>query len=150
VTRTARHRSPSALSLRGWAVVAVLLSAALNAAGVFSEEEIHWLNLALGLGFAAIAAAAVFGLVARRAYRNERSAWRTGVLLAVLALLTVPAFWSGLPPVFAVAAVALGLRALTLAQRPSSRRGGVVAVTLGGLAIALDVVAYATDIASRL
>jgi hypothetical protein len=126
------------------AAIAVAVSTVLNALGVFTEEAIHWLNLFIGFLTATVAAAIVFGRFVRRACRPDARAWPTAVVFAVLALITVPAFWSGLPPVFAVAAMYLGRRAQTVA-----RRGGLAAIVVGALALVLDVAAYASDIASR-
>jgi hypothetical protein len=52
----------------------------------------------------AIATALVFGLVVRTA-RPENAA-RRGLVLAIVGLLSIPVFWTGLPVVFAAAAVA--------------------------------------------
>jgi len=62
----------------------------------------------------------------------------TAVVLAVLALATVVAFWSGLPPILAAGAALLGW-----AQRGSRR--GQVALTLGTLALIADVLVYLGD-----
>jgi hypothetical protein len=123
------------------ATIGVAISTVLNALGVFTEEAIHWLNLLIGFLIAAVAAAVVFGWFVRRASRPGARAWPTALVFAVLALITVPAFWSGLPPVFAVAAIYLGRRAAS--------RAGVAAIALGALALVADVGAYATDIAGR-
>jgi len=123
------------------AAIAVAISTVLNVLGVFTEEAIHWLNLFIGFLSAAVAAAIVFGWFVRRACRPGKRGWPTGIVLGVLALITVPAFWSGLPPIFGVAAMYLG--------RQASNRPGLAALVLGAVAIVLDVAAYATDIASR-
>ena len=120
------------------AAVSVALSELLNAAGA--------MNLLLGLVIASVAALVVFGLFARRAARRPASAWRVGLVFGALALLTVPAFWSGLPPVFGGAAVYLGL----VSDARGMKRTGLAAVALGALAIVLDITAYASDVASRL
>jgi hypothetical protein len=129
----------------GAAIAAVALSTTLNAIGVFTEEEIHWLNLLIGFGVALAGAALVFGLFARRAARRPERAWRTGLTCGVIGLLLVAAFWSGLPPVFGVASVYLGV----IARRSSAITWGSAAIVLGTLAVAADVAAYATDVASR-
>jgi hypothetical protein len=136
--RTTQQR-PSLLES---AAIAVAISTVLNALGVFTEEAIHWLNLVIGFLIAAVAAAIVFGWFARRASRPGGRAWLTALVFATLALITVPAFWSGLPPVFAVAAIHLGRR--------SGGRAGVAAIVIGGIALIADIGAYATDIASRI
>jgi hypothetical protein len=123
------------------AVIAVAISTLLNALGVFTEDAIHWLNLVIGFLIAAVAAAVVFGWFVRRACRPGVRAWPTALVFAVLALITVPAFWSGFSPVFAVAAIYLGRRAAS--------RAGLAAIVVGALALLADAGAYATDIAGR-
>jgi hypothetical protein len=132
------------LSLRAGAAIAVVLATVLNVAGVFSEEAIHWLNLFVGFAFAVLWASLVFGLLARWAGRSSTRAWLVGLACAILGVLAVVAFWSALPPVLGMAGVYLGLVAYA-----SGRRVGAVAAAVGILAIALDAVMYATDIASR-
>jgi hypothetical protein len=127
------------------AAIAVAISTALNALGVFTEVAIHWVNLLIGFLTAALAAAIVFGWFVRRATRPSARAWPTALVFALLALITVPAFWSGLPPVFGIAAIYLGRRA----HRAGSW-AGLAAALLGGLAIVLDAAAYATDVATRI
>jgi CDP-diglyceride synthetase len=123
------------------AAIAVAISTVLNAFGVFTEDAIHWLNLFVGFLIAAAAALIVFGWFVRRSSRPGARAWPAAIVFAVLALITVPAFWSGLPPVFGVAAIYLGRR--------SRSRGGIAAIALGALALVADIGAYATDIAGR-
>jgi hypothetical protein len=139
------------ITLRVAAAVAVAVSQALNALGVFSEEAIHWLNLVFGMAIAIAAATVVFGWFARRAQRDSRRAWRTGVILALLGILTLPAFWSGLPPIFGVAAIFLGLIAATgeSGRGSTARRGGIAAVVLGVAAVGLDVALTVGDVVSR-
>lgn len=127
------------------AVAAVALSTTLNVIGVFTEEDIHWLNLLVGFIVAVAGAALIIGWFARRAARRPASAWKTGLVLSVIGLLLVAAFWSGLPPVFGVASIYLG----GVARRAGATTAGTSAAALGVLAVAADVAAYATDIASR-
>lgn len=134
-------RVPERPTLVEAAAIAVAISTVLNAVGVFTEEAIHWLNLFVGFLIAAVAAAIVFGWFARRASRPEARGWPTALVFGLLALITLPAFWSGLPPVFAVAAMYLGRRA--------GGREGVAAIVLGAVALVLDLVLYAGDVASR-
>jgi hypothetical protein len=140
----AATRDESRPTLVEAAAIAVVISTALNALGVFTEVEIHWVNLLVGFLMASVAAAIVFGWFVRRASRPSARGWPTGLVFAVLALITVPAFWSGLPPVFGVAAIYLGRRA----WRAGSRMGIAVSL-LGAVAIVLDAGAYATDVATR-
>jgi hypothetical protein len=134
---------------RNAAIVAVALSTGLNALGVFTEEAIHWVNLLIGFGAAVLAALVVFGWFVRRARRDPARAWRTAVVCSVLGLLAVAAFWSGLPPVLGVAGAQLGLLAHRAAGSTTARRLGAAAAAVGVLAVALDVVAYLTDVLSR-
>jgi hypothetical protein len=120
----------------------------LNALGVFTEEAIHWFNLFIGLAFYTAVALVVFGWFVRRACRPGARAWPTALVLALLALLTVPAFWSGLPPIFGVAALYVGDVAREK-DAVSAKRWGLIAMVLGLLAIVLDIAAFATDIARR-
>jgi len=124
------------------AAIAVAISTVLNALGVFTEDAIHWLNLVIGFLIAAVAAGIVFGWFVRRACRPAARAWPAALVFAALALITVPAFWSGLPPVFGVAAIYLGRR--------SASRPGLAAIVIGAVALVADIGAYATDIASRI
>jgi hypothetical protein len=128
----------------GAAVAAVALSTTLNAIGVFTEEDIHWLNLLVGFAVALAGAAVVFGWFSWRAARRPERAWRTGLVCGTIGLLLVAAFWSGLPPILAAASVYLGV----IARRAGSSRGSA-AIALGALALVADVAAYATDVASR-
>ncbi|HEX2893401.1 MAG TPA: hypothetical protein VHO29_05300 [Marmoricola sp.] len=87
----------------------------------------------IGIVLSAAAALAIGILVFSRARHFERPA----IVLAVLALLTVVAFWSGLPFV-------LGAHAVTLARRGSGRLA-VSAQLLGALAVVAAVVASVVD-----
>jgi hypothetical protein len=132
------------LSRRAAAALGVAVSAVLSAVGVFTEKEIHWLNLSVGLGLALLWAVLVFGVLVRWAERSPGRAGITGVACGVVGVLAVAAFWSGLPPVLAAAAVYLGL-----VSHRAGRRIGIAAIVLGGAALVLDLVAYASDVASR-
>ena len=132
-----------------FAGVAIIFASVLNTLGVFTEDAIHWTNWLIGFASIALAAAIVFGWFVRRAARNERKAWRTGLVFGVLGVLTVAAFWSGLPPIFGVAAIYLGAVAYRGETDGTARWAAVGAMSLGSLALVLDVIAYGSDIASR-
>ena len=77
---------------------------------------------AVSVGICAVLAAVLFGRVLPRAADPARTAW----ILAVLAVLTIVAFWSGLPFV-------LGMGAIYAA----SRAGRTAPAALGALALVL-------------
>lgn len=89
--------------------------------------------MVVGIVLSAVAALGVGILVFSRARRFERPA----IVLAVLGLLTVVAFWSGLPFV-------LGSHAVALARR-SSGRLAVSAQLLGALAVVAAMAASVVD-----
>jgi hypothetical protein len=62
---------------------------------------------------------------------------RTGLLLGVLALVTVVVFWTGLPFPLGAGAVALGLAGRELAPLAGDGGRATVAVVLGALALLL-------------
>jgi hypothetical protein len=131
------------------AALAVALSTVLNVVGVFSEDEIHWVNLFVGFALAVAGAAVVFGWLARRALRRGPGAWKTAIGVAVVGLLSLAAYWSNLPPILGVAAAYLGHASRDGDSTPVARRAGAVAIGLGALVLIVDVVLYATDVASR-
>lgn len=128
---------------------AIAVSGLLNTAGVFTEDAIHWANWLLGFAFIGISAVIVFGWFVRRAIAKPDRAWRAGLVFGLLGLLTVVAFWSGLPPVFAVAGIYLGTVSLRNGTTSTARLVGGGIVALGAIALVLDVVLYASDIATR-
>ena len=130
--------------------LAIISASVLNTLGVFTEDAIHWTNWLIGFASIALAAAIVFGWFVRRAARHEGTAWRAGLVFGVLGVLTVAAFWSGLPPIFGVAAIYLGALAYRGETDGIARWAAVGAMSLGSLALVLDVIAYGSDIASRL
>jgi hypothetical protein len=82
--------------------------------------------------FSLILAVIVFGWAVPRAGAGGTEL-RTAVVLAVLSVIGVAAFWSGLPQIVAPAAALL---AYTVLQRDGSRRAGPVAI------IAVSMLAY--------
>lgn len=85
------------------------------------------------VGILLVGAAIVFGLVARTA--SASNGGRRGLILAVLGLLSLVVFWTGLPCVFAAGAASCALVA--------SPRGAAAKVALGiaGVTTALAVAA---------
>src|SRR5215216_4903681 len=62
-------------------------STTLNAIGVFTEEDLHWVDLLVGFAVALAGAALIFGWFSRRAARRPERAWRTGLVCGVIGLL---------------------------------------------------------------
>jgi hypothetical protein len=89
--------------------------------------------MALGLVLSGVVALAIGILVFSRTRRPDRAA----LVLGVLGVLTVVAFWSGLPFVVGAHAVALGRRA--------RGRLATMAMVLGGLAVVGATVASVLD-----
>ena len=127
--------SRSTLYTIGVATVAATF-VVLAVANFVSEGENGGTGPFIVTSIVAVAAAALlFGWYAPRADRPARA----GIVAAILGLLTLPAFWSGLPIVLGGAATALGAGA---AQRT---RTATVAVVLGMAAVALCIAGTAYD-----
>jgi hypothetical protein len=94
-------------------------------------------------GIIAISTALVFGLVIPRALARGGSPG-IALTLSLLGLLFVAAYWSGLPPVFAIGGVVLARRSLDGQNAGLGR----AAIAIGLLAILADVAALAVDAAS--
>ena len=120
------------------AALGIAVAAVLAAWGTFGEDDYSAWDYLIVLAIILVATAIVFGVVVRR--------WpsaRTAVVLGVLAVLTLADFWTGLPPVFAAGAIALGL-----GERESGdARMGNIAAGLGVLAVVLDLAIYIADMA---
>jgi hypothetical protein len=126
-------------SIVSTAVSAVAAAALLAAWGTFGQAgETHATREYLVvLAIIGVATLAIFGWVVPRALRSTAAGW-TSVVLACLALATVAAFWSGLPPVLGAGAAVVGW-----AQRDLRR--GKIALAIGTLALVADVVVYIGD-----
>ena len=108
--------------------IAVLVAAAAMAPANFATsagENGGAAEYAAMLGLCVAVAAGVFGFVLPRVERPGRAA----LWLAGLAVVLLPAFWSGLPIILGAGAVVAG-----------SRAGKVVPVVVGAVAIVLTVV----------
>jgi hypothetical protein len=132
------------------AVAAIALAVVLNAIGSYADTSDHDPHktraFLVVLAIIAIASAIVFGWVVPR--QIERASLATPALvLSVLGLVSVLAFWSGLPPILAVGGAFLGW-----AGRSGSRGAGRCRATLviGVLAVIADVVILVLDNANAL
>lgn len=84
----------------------------------------------------------VFGLVVPRARRTDTQGWWSLALGIPAALLTLPAFWSGLPLVLGTAAALLGSEG-RLAERGSGK--AIAGLVLGALAVVGYLAIYVGD-----
>jgi hypothetical protein len=122
------------------AAAAIVIAAVLAAWGSFSDNGDfgdYWPVLII-IG---VVAAIVFGLVVPRGLSGAWSPATAGLVLSVLGLLTVVAFWSGAPPIFALGGILLGYVA-------KQRRAGMMAtaaIAIGVLALVADVIIYIGD-----
>jgi hypothetical protein len=66
---------------------------------------------------------------------------RTGLVLGILAFITVVVFWTGLPFPLGAGAVALGLAGRELAPRAGDHGRATAAIVLGALAVLLSFIA---------
>lgn len=86
-----------------------------------------------------VATAVLFAFVVRPAAGDDpRRAARKAFACSLLALLAVPVLFLGLPFPLAGAGIALGLRSRAAADE----RLATVAITIGGVVLALTIVAY--------
>jgi hypothetical protein len=134
--------SLSRQAIHGAGVLAVALAAVALAVANFvsteSGENGGGAAYIATLGISLLVAAAVFGWAIPR---SEHPA-RVGLVVGVIGLLSVAAFWSGLPYVLGPAAIVLGLIGRA---RPGQRTPATVAVVLGALTTAAAIAAVVID-----
>ncbi len=123
-------------------IAAVLAAYAVlvgNAADpVYAQEQLA--SLPYVIGFAAVFAAIIFGLVAPWALRSAHAQRpsSTGFVCSILGLLIVlPAFWSGLPVILGAAGAVLGQAGHSRAQTSGQRTLALTAIVFGLLATLL-------------
>ncbi len=96
------------------------------------------------IGFTLVMAGIMFGLVVpwaerrSQALRTNRPA-KAGLVTSLLGLLTIVAFWSGLPVILGGAGVALGMAGQERAAEAGRRRLALAAIIVGALAVLLGV-----------
>jgi hypothetical protein len=119
------------------ALAASATAALLAAWGTFGDETHATREYLVVLAIIGVAALVVFGWAVPRALQSPAVGW-TAIVLGALGLVTVVAFWTGLPPILASGAAVLGW-----AQRGSRR--GQVAIALSVLVLAADIAVYLAD-----
>ena len=133
--------TPIAYHSRNIAPIAV--GSALIGAVLLAYGAHDWTEIIVSASVLVAVAAVVFGLVLPKALRKE-SAGGTGLALSVPAvLLTVPAFWSGLPLVLGVAGMIVGNTGR------NARTGSgkcIAALVLGALAVLGYAAIYVSDL----
>lgn len=126
--------------LRAGVAAAVLTAAALAAANFIGDQGENGgvREYAFTLFVSLVLAGALFGWAIPRIERPARA----GLIAGVLGVLSVAAYWTGLPFVLGPAAVVLGLlgRAST-----ETRASGTIAVVLGGLTTVAAIAAVVFD-----
>ena len=114
-------------------IVGLIMLGAIAVANFVGEGENGGpAEFAVSAVVALAVAALLFGRVVPNARESARPG-RTALVLAILAVVTLVVFWSGLPQVLAPAAIVLGMAA------PRSRET-VAATVLGSVAYALSLV----------
>lgn len=126
-----------------WAVLAgALLAALMTAFGAFGwlngdeEQGRPWLEWAIDLAVIAVMSLVVYrvGRGGMRAGNTAGAAKRT-LAFGVLAPLSLPFFWLGVYALFAMAALALGVRVLTSGSTRGETGMAIVGIVLGALGL---------------
>jgi hypothetical protein len=117
-------------------VAAVLTAVALAFANFGTGDNGGGIEYAGTLGGSLLLAVVLFGWVIPRTDHPAR----TGLVVGLLALLSLPAFWSGVPYVLGPAAIALGMLG-----RSAGRAQATAAIALGALATIAGFVALVLD-----
>ena len=124
------------------AIASIALATVLAAVGTWAGgDEQGTREFLIVCAIIAVAGAIVFGLVVPRGLQRE-AAGATALTLSVLGLLTVLAFWSGLPPILAGGGVLLGWAGR---ESERGRRMSLAAVGIGTLALVAYLAIYVTD-----
>lgn len=124
------------------AIGSIALATVLSAVGTWAGgNEQGTREFLVVCAVIAVAAAVVYGWVVPRGLQRE-AAGATALTLSTLGLLTVLAFWSGLPPILAGGGALLGW-----AGRDAERGRGMcrAAIGIGALALVGYLVIYASD-----
>jgi hypothetical protein len=109
---------------------AVVLNLAADAGKPSEQNLTDWV---VSLAIAGVGVGIAIWASRRAITRGNGSMARTSLILGVVAVLTMVAFWAGLPCVFGATALGLGWAARPTGGRPSTP--GIVGMLLGALAL---------------
>lgn len=136
VTTTTSAATSAATSITPWAVGAAAVAVGWTTYGAHTWSELITMSALI-----VVATALVFTLVVRPALARE-SAGRKALVLSILAILTVPAFWSGLPLVLGVGGIVVGNAGR---NARTGSRACTAALILGLVAVAAYLAIYIGD-----
>ena len=125
------------VGLAAAALTAIALAAA-NFVNADQSENGGGIEYALTLGASLVVALALFGWAIPRSARPDRA----GLVVGAIGVLSLAAFWSGLPYVLGPAAVVLGLAGRS---RGDGSTAATVAVALGAITTLAAVAAVVVD-----
>jgi hypothetical protein len=134
--RSLRWGAPAVVAAAALSVFSVYGDGTLSASQQASQEAaLPWI-----IAVAVIVAGLLFGLAVPRLLRSQStSGW--ALALGLIGILTLAAYWSGLPIVFGAAALLAGTTARRLARVDGgTARLATAATVLGVLAIAADII----------
>jgi hypothetical protein len=125
-----------------WPTYAALgagLALVLTAIGTFGDRAADgtakhgWEEYAVVVAIIALATALVFGLVVRSA--TPANAGTRAIVLAVLSVVSILVFWTGLPPVLAFGAIACAMKSRSGLAKAAMVLAGISIVGAGVLAV---------------
>ncbi|HYN99067.1 MAG TPA: hypothetical protein VEU28_05285 [Actinomycetota bacterium] len=134
--------------------IALAGAVAVSALATFGGEQqddqtsTYWMVALFLAGITAL----VFGLVVRPAMREAGSnrAALSGLITSIAGILTIVAYWSGLPVILGTAGALMGMYGKERAEQGAGRRGmALTATVLGILAAAAAAAIVVMDIAAN-
>jgi len=143
-TRTTAMQEPAALDRKSVAVATAVAAIAVMAVMFYPYNQADDGGpraILIVSGLVVAMTAVLFGPVATRATADTDRNPRSALILAVVAVLSAPFFWLGLPLVVGPAAAYLGHHARTSARTDRQRAQGTAAIVVGALVWALAALA---------
>lgn len=124
------------------AIGAIAIATVLAAVGTWGGGDEHGTReFLIVCAIIAVAAAVVFGWIVPRGLQRE-AAGAAALTLSILGLVSIAAFWSGLPPILAAGGALLGWTGRNAERGRGFCRGALV---IGVLALVADVAVYIAD-----